>query len=33
VGSFRAGTMAALIGIVPSIVVGGIVGIIRIGMC
>jgi len=32
-GGFRAGTMAALIGIVPSIVVGGVVGIILVGMC
>lgn len=32
-GGFRAGTMAALIGIVPSIVVGGITGIILVGMC
>lgn len=32
-GGFRAGAMAALIGIVPSIVVGGIVGLALVGMC
>jgi hypothetical protein len=32
-GGFRAGAVAAFIGIVPSIVAGGIVGIVLIGLC
>lgn len=32
-GGFRAGMMAALIGIVPSIVAGGVAGLVLVGLC
>jgi hypothetical protein len=32
-GGFRAGTVAALIGIVPSIVAGGLAGIVLVALC
>ena len=32
-GGFRAGVVAAMIGVVPSIVFGGVAGVVLVGLC